>query len=85
MSGPVNVSNDEESTDYFSNIVNLWREWSWQGGEPLNRRLNNFVSLILLNQIYNITYRGTNPLDTIHRIGQRMENGEADKFIIIKY
>lgn len=33
----------------FTNTVNLYREWSWNGPEPLNERPNVFVALIGIN------------------------------------
>jgi hypothetical protein len=44
MSAPVYVSNG-----VWSNKINLWREWEWQGPEPLNLRQNSFNSIIQFN------------------------------------
>lgn len=44
---PVYITNDK-----FTNKINMWREWAWQGPEPLNERLNRFVSLILVNRAH---------------------------------
>lgn len=58
MAAPVYVTND-----VFTNKINAWREWSWQGSEPLNERFMRFVSVVQLNKYYNVTYQGTNPYD----------------------
>lgn len=52
----------------FKNEVNIWREWAWNGGEPMNERANSYVSLVLLNKKYNVTYAGQKPMNLIHRI-----------------
>ena len=46
----------------------MFREWKWEGGEPLNKRANSFISLALKNMVYNISYAGSKPYELIHRI-----------------
>ena len=53
QSAPVYVEND-----VWKNKLNLFREWEWQGPEPLNLRQNSFNSIIQFNKTYNITYSG---------------------------
>jgi len=51
----------ELNNDIFVNKVNMWREWEWNGAEPMNFRINAYISLVLLNMTYNVTYAGTKP------------------------
>lgn len=44
---PVYISND-----YFSNKINMWKEWQYAGTDPMNKRLNRFVSLVAINQVH---------------------------------
>lgn len=44
VSAPVVLTNDN-----FSNKVNQYREWGWNGPEPLNERPNVFVAIIGIN------------------------------------
>lgn len=46
----------------------MYREWRWDGGEPMNLRENRFVATILLNTVYTIEYNGLNPYDIYHRL-----------------
>lgn len=68
QSSPVYVDNG-----VWRNKLNLWREWEWQGPEPLNLRQNTFQTLIQLNKSYVIDYSGSRPVSMIHRLGQRTE------------
>jgi len=77
---PVFVKNNT-----FENKLNAWREWNWQGPEPLNMRFMRFTSIIQLNKVYNITYSGTNPYDLLHRIALRTPAGEGSKYVIVQY
>ena len=64
-SAPVYIVNDEVNIllsnfqEGFNNTINIWREWSWNGPEPMNQRANSYVSLVILNRIYNVTYAST--------------------------
>ena len=62
-SAPIKVNNS-----LFVNEINIYREWEWEGGEPLNLRANSYVSLGLKNMVYNISYAGYKPVELIHRI-----------------
>lgn len=63
----------------------MYREWEWDGSEPLNLRENRFVSTTLANTRYTITYNGLNPYNIIHKIQRRVEDtsGESDVYVII--
>lgn len=41
---PVNIS-----STYMNNTLNQWREWKWEGPEPLDQRLARFNGIIELN------------------------------------
>ncbi len=40
---PVNLTYDGGN---WTSVTNGWREWEWNGGEPLNKRLGRFVSVL---------------------------------------
>lgn len=80
MAAPVYLSNG-----YFNNSINAWREWEWQGPEPLNKRLMNFVSIILFNRTYNVTYSGTRPVSMVHKLQERVEGGHENDWVIFQY
>jgi len=42
MVAPITLSNG-----VWENEVNAYREWEWEGGEPLNHRLMRFINLVL--------------------------------------
>ena len=39
----------------------MWREWEWDGPEPLNKRINRFNSIVELGKVYNVTYARSPP------------------------
>jgi hypothetical protein len=61
MNAPANMTNSE-----YTNTINAYREWEWEGFEPLNHRLMRFVGLVELNKKYDITFRGRNPTNMYH-------------------
>ena len=63
MHAPVRVTNS-----LFTNKVNAFREWEWDGPEPRNMRLNRFVALAVANDEYDVKYNGHVPSEIIHRI-----------------
>lgn len=46
----------------------MFREWAWDGPEPLNRRMNRFTGIIPLNGYLNVSYNGLNPYDIIYKV-----------------
>lgn len=66
------------------NRLNAFREWEWDGPEPLNKRENRFISLAQLDTPYNTSYNGLNPYDIIHKINERNVEpaGEPDTHIV---
>jgi len=69
----------------YNNKINMYREWIWDGSEPLNLRENRYVSTTLANTRYSITYNGLNPYDIVHKIQRRVEDeaGEPGVYVIL--
>lgn len=68
----------------YSNKINMFREWVWDGNEPMNKRENRFLATALVNTVYKVEYNGLNPYNIFHRIQQRntLDAGEPDKWVI---
>ncbi|KAL4484526.1 hypothetical protein ABPG74_019703 [Tetrahymena malaccensis] len=68
----------------YTNKINMFREWQWDGNEPMNLRENRYYATVLLNTTYNIQYNGLNPYNIIHRIQQRTNDnvGEPNNWIV---
>lgn len=81
ISFPVYLSYDGGS---FTTATNGWRQWEWQGLEPLNKRLNRFVSIVPLNRIYNMTFASQPPIDMRFQFQRRTIDGDNSEFIMIK-
>lgn len=62
----------------------MYREWVWNGNEPMNLRENRFVATALINTVYKIEYNGLNPYNLIHRLQPRTLNpiGEPTIWVI---
>lgn len=95
MHAPVKLHTDlvtvtaaqQDALDVNANIfnrLNAYREWEWDGPEPMNKRENRFISLAQLDSPYNVTFNGLNPYDIIHKINDRTvkPEGEPDKHIV---
>jgi len=65
MVAPVYVERIDKK---YKNKINAWREWGWDGPEPLNTRIMRFNSIIEMGQIYNVTFTGKNPTNLEHKI-----------------
>lgn len=61
MHAPVRVTNSK-----YTNKINAFREWVWDGPEPANKRLNRFLAIVNLNDFYEVKYNGLNPYQVIH-------------------
>ncbi|KAL4484574.1 hypothetical protein ABPG74_019751 [Tetrahymena malaccensis] len=68
----------------YSNKINMFKEWQWDGSEPKNLRENRYYATALANTVYNIAYNGLNPYNIIHRIQQRTNDnvGEPNIWVI---
>lgn len=64
--------------------TNGWREWEWLGNEPMNKRFGRFVSIVTLNQTYNMTFASEPPHKLEVQIQKRTPTGNNDNFIIVQ-
>lgn len=79
---PVYLNYDEGT---WNTSTNGWREWEWQGREPLNRRLGRFVSVVTLNKQYNMTFESEPPIDMRLQFQVRkLDVGEPENFILVR-
>lgn len=75
---PVNVSWDPAR---WTNVINGWREWTWDGPEPMNTRNAKFISVMELDKAYNISYGSQPPSSALYRIQRKTLQGTAGYFI----
>lgn len=68
----------------WTSITNGWREWSWNGPEPNNKRLARFVSTIRLGQVYNMSFEAQPPSDMRFQIQQRVFGGNPSDWLAIR-
>lgn len=71
----------------WKTITNAWREWQWDGVEPMNLRLARFWSVLKLSKTYNLTYSSQPPTDSRFQIQKRLlpDGNEQDWAIIRIY
>lgn len=55
---PVNVTSSN-----MKNTLNQWREWKWEGPEPLDQRLARFNGIFELNQTMNLEFEVGVPVE----------------------
>lgn len=80
---PVNLTREHE-TEKYSHLTNAYKEWEWDGNEPLNRRLGRFISILNVNSTYNMTYLSEPPHVLKLQLQKRVETGNPDDWVIIK-
>jgi hypothetical protein len=68
----------------WTSETNGWREWMWNGGEPLNKRLGRFVSVVKLHKTYNMTFTSMPPEDMTFKIQKRLPQGNSSDWVIVK-
>jgi hypothetical protein len=69
----------------WTSRINAWREWDWNGPEPLNQRLARFVSIVKLHKNYNISFTGQPPVDSRFQIQKRiLPTGNQDDWVVIR-
>jgi len=78
---PVTLSYDDGP---WVTQTNGYKEWEWDGNEPLNKRLARFISVIEYQKIYNMTFAGTPPLDMRLQFQKRVPEGNNSDWIIVK-
>lgn len=71
----------DEFTFRIRQKVNAYREWEWDGPEPLNKRMNRFIATVEASElqetgrsthgIYTVEYNGLKPFEIIHKIEHR--------------
>lgn len=68
----------------YTNKINMFREWEWDGNEPMNLRENRYLATALVGTVYKVAYNGLNPYNIFHRIQQRTADnvGEPSKWVI---
>lgn len=69
----------------WNSTTNAWKEWEWDGPEPMNKRLSRFWSVVRLHQKYNLTYASQPPSDARFQIQKRaLPTGLDSDWAIIK-
>jgi hypothetical protein len=69
----------------FYNKLNSFKEWNWDGAEPLNTRESKFVGLVQLSSVINMTNTGQNPSDSQYWFQRRNKpEGLKTDWIILK-
>lgn len=68
----------------YTTVTNGWREWKWNGGEPLNFRLGRFVSIVHLHRTYNMSFDAAAPADMTLKLQNRLPEANASDWIIVK-
>jgi len=68
----------------WNSTTNGWREWAWEGNEPLNLRLGRFVSIVELSRVYNMTFESEPPIDMRLQFQRRKLEGDNSEFVVIK-
>ena len=68
----------------WTSETNGWREWQWNGGEPLNKRLGRFVSVVKLHKMYNMTFTSMPPEDMTFKMQKRLPEGNKSDWVIVK-
>lgn len=68
----------------YTNKINMFREWVWDGNEPMNLRENIFLSTTLVNTAYTVEYNGLQPFNIFHKIQRRTNDdiGEPSLWVI---
>lgn len=70
----------------WNSTTNGWREWEWIApGDPAERRLARFWSVVRLGKYYNMTYASQPPSDSVYQIQKRqLPNGNPNDWIIAR-
>lgn len=69
----------------WTTITNGWKQWEWDGAEPLNLRLARFWSIVKLHKTYNISYSSSPPKDSRYQIQKRLlPSGNNQDWVIVR-
>lgn len=66
----------------WNTTTNAWREWEWSGTEPANKRMARFISTIVLNQTYNMTFATQPPSDLKFQLQKRTMEGNSFEWAV---
>ncbi|KAM3135691.1 hypothetical protein pb186bvf_012217 [Paramecium bursaria] len=69
----------------FFNQINSFREWQWNGNQPMNKRESRFVSIIQVNTVINMTNAGDNPTESIYWLSKKRPSGSPSDWIILQW
>lgn len=75
---PVDLTSDQSN---YTTRTNAWREWEWLGHEPMNLRLGRFVSIVTLNNTYNMTFVSEPPHKIVFQIQSRTPTGNPNNWL----
>ena len=78
---PVNLTYDGGS---WTTSTNGWREWEWEGHEPLNKRMGRFLSIVQLYKVYNMTFEAQPPIDMLFSFSLPTLAGDNSQWVGIK-
>ena len=79
---PVNLTADGSN---FTTVTNGWREWTWEGHEPMNTRKGQFLSIMQLNKIYNMSFAAQPPSDMLFSFSlTQFAGGNKNNYVGIK-
>lgn len=68
----------------YTTVTNGWSEWEWLGNEPMNLRFGRFVSIVRLNQTYNMTFASEPPHKLQVQVQKRTPTGDNNNWLRIK-
>lgn len=78
---PVNLTYEGGN---WKTSTNGWREWGWDGDEPLNTRMGRFLSIVQLYKIYNMTFEAQPPTDMLFSFSLPSLQGNNEQWIGVK-
>ena len=78
---PVNLTFEGGS---WTTSTNGWREWGWDGDEPLNTRMGRFLSVVQLYKIYNMSFESQPPTDMLFSFSLPTLAGNNSQWIGVK-
>jgi hypothetical protein len=70
----------------YSTVSNGWREWEWLGNEPQNKRFGRFVTVVRLNQTYNMTFASMPPEKLQLQLQRRTDvaTDDTNNYVVVK-
>lgn len=82
---PVYLKYEQADGTYsYESSTNGWREWEWLGIEPRNERFGRFVTNIVANKTYNMTFEAAPPDPLEVQLQQSTEAGDINTHVVIK-